>query len=109
MMQGSPFVLLRPLQILAWNGIPVRACLWIAEQFGKSILHILGYRVFEARTGEQALTILKDQPGFWQHPIVEHGLVTKVGVDATVPLSRSSDFERVKFKQVNLKDYLIEE
>jgi 2,5-furandicarboxylate decarboxylase 1 len=57
----------------------------------------------------QGLIILKDQPGFWQHPMVEGGRVTKVGVDATVPLPRSSDFERAKFKEVNLKDYVIEE
>jgi 2,5-furandicarboxylate decarboxylase 1 len=58
---------------------------------------------------KKGFIILNDQPGFWQHPMVEGGLVTKVGVDATVPLPRSSAFERAKFKEVNLKDYVIEE
>lgn len=57
----------------------------------------------------KGLIIMKDQPGFGEHPMVEGGLTTKVGVDATVPLPRSSAFERVKFKEVNLKDYVIEE
>src|SRR6266550_7183649 len=47
-MQGSPFILLRPLQILARNGIPMRASRRITEQFGKPILYILGYGVFKA-------------------------------------------------------------
>jgi hypothetical protein len=47
--------------------------------------------------------------------MVEAGVTTKVGVDATAPLSGSSAFEvpgrfeRAKFKEVNLKDYVIEE
>jgi hypothetical protein len=31
-----------------------------------------------------------------------------VGVDATAPFPRTAAFERVKFKDVNLKDYVIE-
>jgi hypothetical protein len=40
--------------------------------------------------------------------MVENGLVTKVGVDATAPFPRTPAFERVKFKEVNLKNYVIE-
>jgi hypothetical protein len=35
--------------------------------------------------------------------------VTKVGIDATAPYPRTSSFERVKFKEVNLRDYVIKE
>jgi 2,5-furandicarboxylate decarboxylase 1 len=52
--------------------------------------------------------ILKDQPGHILNPMVEGGLVTKVGVDATVPFPRTSAFERVKFKDVDLKKHVIE-
>jgi 2,5-furandicarboxylate decarboxylase 1 len=60
---------------------------------------------FNAKKG---LMILKDQPGHILNPMVEDGLVTKVGVDATAPFPQTSAFERVKFKDVNLEDYVIE-
>ena len=60
---------------------------------------------FNAKKG---FMILKDQPGHILNPMVEGGLVTKFGVDATAPFPRTSAFERVKFKDVNLKDYVIE-
>jgi hypothetical protein len=41
--------------------------------------------------------------------MVEGGLVTKVGIDATAPYPRTDTFERAKFKEVNLKDYIIKE
>jgi 2,5-furandicarboxylate decarboxylase 1 len=60
---------------------------------------------FNAKKG---FMMLKDQPGHILNPMVENGLVTKVGVDATAPFPRTAAFERVKFKEVNLKDYVIE-
>ncbi len=60
---------------------------------------------FNAKKG---FLILKDQPGHILNPMVEGGLVTKVGVDATAPFPRTPAFERVKFKDVNLEDYVIE-
>ncbi len=61
---------------------------------------------FNAKKG---FIILKDQEGHILNPMVEGGLVTKVGVDATAPYPRTPPFERVKFKEVNLKDYVIKE
>lgn len=52
---------------------------------------------------------LPDQPGHILNPMVEGGLVTKVGMDATAPYPRTSTFERVQFKDVALKDYVIQE
>lgn len=60
---------------------------------------------FNAKKG---FMLLKDQPGHILNPMVENGLVTKVGVDATAPFPRTAAFERVKFKDVNLKDFVIE-
>ncbi|MFH0789188.1 MAG: hypothetical protein V2B13_16445 [Pseudomonadota bacterium] len=42
--------------------------------------------------------ILKDKPGHILNPMVQDGLVTKVGVDATAPYPRTVPFERVKFR-----------
>jgi 2,5-furandicarboxylate decarboxylase 1 len=61
---------------------------------------------FNAKKG---FMILKDQVGHILNPMVERGLVTKVGIDATAPFPRTSSFERAKFKEVNLKDYIIKE
>jgi len=61
---------------------------------------------FNAKKG---FMILKDQPGHILNPMVEKGVVTKVGVDATAPYPRTSAFERVQFKEVDLKDYKIKE
>ncbi len=55
------------------------------------------------------IIILKDQPGHILNPMVEGGLVTKIGMDATAPYPRTAPFERVKFKEVNLRDYKIKE
>lgn len=61
---------------------------------------------FNAKKG---FIMLPDQPGHILNPMVEGGLVTKVGVDATAPYPRTFTFERVKFKDVSLKDYKIQE
>ena len=61
---------------------------------------------FNAKKG---FIILKDEPGHILNPMVQGGLVTKIGVDATAPYPRTSAYERVKFKEVNLKDYVIQE
>jgi len=61
---------------------------------------------FNAKKG---FIILKDEPGHILNPMVEGGRVTKVGIDATAPYPRTDTFERVKFKEVNLKDYIIKE
>ena len=61
---------------------------------------------FNAKKG---FIIMPDQPGHILNPMVEGGLVTKVGIDATAPYPRTSSFERVQFKEVNLKSYVIKE
>ena len=61
---------------------------------------------FNAKKG---FITLKDQEGHILNPMVAGGLVTKVGIDATAPYPRTPPFERVKFKEVNLKDYVIKE
>ncbi len=61
------------------------------------------------------LTILKNQVGHILNPMVQinpdgkGGTVTKMGIDATAPYPMTSRFERVKFKEVDLKKYQIEE
>jgi 2,5-furandicarboxylate decarboxylase 1 len=61
------------------------------------------------------LIILKDQPGHILNPMVminpdgKGGKVTKMGLDATAPFPRTKKFERVQFKDVNLKNYQIKE
>ena len=61
---------------------------------------------FNAKKG---MIILKDQPGHILNPMVEDEVVTKIGMDATAPYPRTAPFERVKFKEVNLRDYKIKE
>lgn len=61
---------------------------------------------FDAKKG---FMILPDQEGHILNPMVKGGLVTKVGIDATVPYPRTDAFERAQFKDVNLKDYDIKE
>ena len=61
---------------------------------------------FNAKKG---FITLPDQPGHILNPMVEGGLVTKIGIDATAPYPRTSTFERVQFKDVNLKKYVIKE
>ena len=61
---------------------------------------------FNAKKG---FIILKDQTGHILNPMVEGGLVTKIGIDATAPYPRTSAYERVKFKEVDLKNYVIKE
>lgn len=64
---------------------------------------------------DRDLIILKNQVGHILNPMVridpdgQGGTVTKMGMDATAPYPRTEHFERVKFKDVNLKDYEIEE
>jgi 2,5-furandicarboxylate decarboxylase 1 len=61
------------------------------------------------------LIILKDQPGHILNPMVminpdgKGGTVTKMGLDATAPFPRTKKFERVQFKNVDLKNYQIKE
>jgi hypothetical protein len=40
-------------------------------------------------------------------PAGRGGTVTKVGLDATAPFPKTSTFERVRFKEVDLKNYKI--
>ncbi len=61
---------------------------------------------FNAKKG---FLILPDEVGHILNPMVDRGRVTKFGIDATAPFPRTSIFERVKFKEVNLKDYTIQE
>jgi 2,5-furandicarboxylate decarboxylase 1 len=66
---------------------------------------------FNADTG---LIILKNQQGHILNPMVRitpdgrGGTVTKVGLDATAPFPKTSTFERVRFKEVDLNKYRIE-
>jgi 2,5-furandicarboxylate decarboxylase 1 len=61
------------------------------------------------------LIILKNQPGHILNPMVRRnkdgkgGTVTKIGLDATAPYPRTRKFERLRFKDINLKDYQIHE
>ena len=43
------------------------------------------------------------------NPNGEGGTVTKMGVDATAPYPKTNIFERVKFMDVNLNNYEINE
>jgi 2,5-furandicarboxylate decarboxylase 1 len=61
------------------------------------------------------LIILKNQSGHILNPIVKEnpdgkgGTVTKIGMDATAPYPKNEKFERVKFMDVNLEKYVIEQ
>jgi 2,5-furandicarboxylate decarboxylase 1 len=61
------------------------------------------------------LIILENQVGHILNPMVrldpdgKGGTVTKMGIDATAPYPRTKKFERVRFKDVKLKKYEIEE
>jgi 2,5-furandicarboxylate decarboxylase 1 len=43
------------------------------------------------------------------NPDGKTGIVTKVGIDATAPYPRTQKLERVSFREINLKNYEIEE
>jgi 2,5-furandicarboxylate decarboxylase 1 len=60
---------------------------------------------------KRGLILLKNAKGFYAHPVarLEGNSVTKVGIDATAPYPRTREFERVRFKDVNLKNYVIKE
>jgi 2,5-furandicarboxylate decarboxylase 1 len=61
------------------------------------------------------LIIMPNQPGHILNPMVKinpggkGGTVTKMGIDATAPYPRTDQFERVSFKEVDLKKHQIEE
>ena len=61
---------------------------------------------FNAKKG---FILLPDEVGHILNPMVDRGKVTKFGIDATAPYPRTPPFERVKFKDVNLKSYDIKE
>lgn len=60
---------------------------------------------------DKDLIILKNRPGHILNPMVrinangKGGTVTKMGLDATAPYAMKGKFERVRFKDVNLKNY----
>ena len=60
------------------------------------------------------MVIMQNQWGHILNPMVKinpdgkGGTVTKVGIDATAPYPRTSKFERVTFKEVDLDNYTIE-
>jgi 2,5-furandicarboxylate decarboxylase 1 len=66
---------------------------------------------FNVDTG---MLVLPNEEGHILNPMVEiapdgsSGTVTKLGMDATVPPGEHSRFERVAYKDVDLKNYLIE-
>ncbi len=61
------------------------------------------------------LLVMPKQWGHILNPMVKinpdgkGGTVTKIGMDATAPFPKDKQFERVTFKDVNLKDYRIED
>jgi 2,5-furandicarboxylate decarboxylase 1 len=61
------------------------------------------------------LLIMKNQWGHILNPMVrinpdgKGGTVTKIGIDATAPYPRTERFERVNFKDIDLKNYQIQE
>ena len=61
------------------------------------------------------LLIMKNQKGHILNPMVRinpngrGGTVTKIGIDATAPYPRTKKFERVSFKEVDLRNYQIQE
>jgi len=61
------------------------------------------------------LIILQNQWGHILNPMVKlnpdgkGGTVTKIGIDATAPFPRTDEFERVKFKEVDLGNYTIQQ
>jgi 2,5-furandicarboxylate decarboxylase 1 len=60
------------------------------------------------------MVVKKNQWGHILNPMVKMnpdgkgGTVTKIGIDATAPYPKTERFERVRFKEINLKDYEIE-
>ena len=60
------------------------------------------------------MVVKKNQWGHILNPMVKinpdgkGGTVTKIGIDATAPFPRSERFERVSFKEIDLRDYEIE-
>ena len=64
---------------------------------------------------DRDLVILENQVGHILNPMVKinpdgkGGTVTKMGLDATAPYPKTRNFERVKFRDVNLEDYEIVE
>jgi 2,5-furandicarboxylate decarboxylase 1 len=64
---------------------------------------------------DRDLILLKDQPGHILNPMVnknpdgQGGTITKMGIDATAPYPKTKIFERVRFKDVELKNYEIKE
>jgi 3-polyprenyl-4-hydroxybenzoate decarboxylase len=51
---------------------------------------------------------VKDAFGHELNPTTSpQGLTTKIGIDATVPLPRTHRYDRVKFKEVDLRNYEI--
>lgn len=63
---------------------------------------------------DEDLVIMENQWGHILNPMVQlnpdgkGGTVTKYGIDATAPYPRTEQFERVSFRDVELKDYNIE-
>jgi 2,5-furandicarboxylate decarboxylase 1 len=64
---------------------------------------------------DRNLILLKDQAGHILNPMVKinpdgkGGTITKMGLDATAPYPKTKTFERVRFKDVELKNYEIKE
>lgn len=56
---------------------------------------------------ERGVIMIQDARGHELNPMTENGLGTKVGIDATAPIPRSKEFQRIDMLEVNLSDYEI--
>jgi 2,5-furandicarboxylate decarboxylase 1 len=57
---------------------------------------------------ERGIMFVKDAFGHELNPTTSpQGLTTKIGIDATVPFPRTHKYDRVKFKEVDLRNYEI--
>jgi len=58
---------------------------------------------------DRDIILIPEARGHELNPITDAGLVCKIGLDATAPHPRPKKFERFKVREVDIKDYEIEE
>jgi len=56
--------------------------------------------------GDKDIIIIPGAYGHWLDRTSDNGITTKVGIDATKPLSKAKEFERVSWKDVNLSEFI---
>lgn len=57
---------------------------------------------------ERGMIFIRDTVGHELNPMVQDGIVTKVGIDATAPTPRPWKFQRAHLQKVDLGRYKIE-